>query len=635
MRFFSKEPEAHLIGRSTGKSLDDVHSTVDTTSKRGLWRKLLAFLGPAYLVSVGYMDPGNWATDLAAGSAFGYDLIWVLLMSNLIAILLQSHCVRLGVVRGRDLAQASKEAYAPIVNIPLYLFAEIAIAACDMAEVLGLAIGLNLLFGLPLIYGVSIAVLDCLLLLLILNWGIRKMEAFIISMVFIMGASFFVEVFLAKPDMGMLVTGFIPSLPNNTAVYLAIGIIGATVMPHNLYLHSALVQTRKFEQTEKGKRRAIKFNVFDSVIALNLAFFVNASILILAAAIFFTNGLTGIAEIQDAHKLLEPLLGTSLAPILFAVALIASGQSSTITGTLAGQIIMEGYLNLRITPWLRRLITRMLAVIPAFLVILIKGEEETGELLVLSQVILSMQLGFAIIPLIHFVSDKQRMGTFTIKPLIKILSWLSAIIIVGLNIKLVYETVMDMLAFENNWWVYVFIVPVALYGLGLLLYIAIKPFVSRQQYEPVAIHHPVPELDFSGRTDFKKIAVTLDYSSRDASSIAHALASGGKEAAYILVHVVESAGALNFGKDIEDMETHEDYKVLKKYADALQQKGYQVSIELGFGRPARMIPQIVNASGADLLVMGTHGHKGLKDFIFGETINAVRHKVQIPLLAVK
>ncbi len=635
MGFFNMGGGKSLSGRSSGKSLDEVNASVDTTLKVGKWRKLLAFLGPAYMVSVGYMDPGNWATDLAAGSSFGYQLIWVLLMSNLMAILLQSHCVRLGIARGRDLAQASKESYPPIINIPLYLFAEIAIAACDLAEVLGLAIGLNLLFGMPLLTGVSIAVLDCILLLLILNLGIRKMEAFIISMVFIMGASFFVEIFLAKPDIPSMMQGFIPSLPNDTALYLAIGIIGATVMPHNLYLHSALVQTRKFEPTLKGKKRAIRFNILDSVIALNLAFFVNASILILAASVFFRNGLTDIAEIQDAHRLLEPLLGTHLAPILFAVALIASGQSSTITGTLAGQIIMEGYLNLRITPWLRRLITRLLAVVPAFLVIYFYGEEKTGDLLILSQVILSMQLGFAIIPLIHFVSDKKKMGEFAIKPFIKILSWLTAIIIVGLNIKLVYETIKDLLQHETTWWVWVFVIPIALYGLGLLIYISFKPFFSKTEYQPAPLHDVKIDLNLGAKEEFKKIAITLDYSSKDSVSLEHAIAAGGRDAEYLLIHIVESAGAIAFGKEIVDQETHEDYGIMKKYAKQLQEKGYTIKIELGYGRPSKAIPKIVNAYQADLLVMGAHGHHSIKDFIFGETINVVRHRINMPLLAVK
>src|SRR5580765_4061362 len=308
-----------------GKSLQDVHSSVDTTKRFGFFRSLFAFLGPAYLVSVGYMDPGNWATDIAGGSGFGYKLVWVLLMSNLIAILLQSLCARLGIVRGRDLAQASKETYPGIVNIPLYILAEIAIAATDLAEVLGLAIGLNLLFGLPLLAGVSIAVLDSLLLLVILHFGVRKMEAFIFSLVFIISASFFVEVFFAKPDAAEVIMGLIPSLPNNQALYIAIGIIGATVMPHNLYLHSALVQTRKFKRDQKGIKRALKLNFIDSTIALNLAFFVNAAILVLAASVFFYRGRTDVAEIKTAYELLHDFLGSRLAPTLFAVALIAAG----------------------------------------------------------------------------------------------------------------------------------------------------------------------------------------------------------------------------------------------------------------------------------------------------------------------
>ena len=385
------------------KSLEEVNQSIATEGKKTGFRKILAFLGPAYLISVGYMDPGNWATDLAGGSQFGYTLVWVLLMSNLMALLLQSLSARLGIVTQRDLAQASRETYSPFINYILYFLAEIAIAACDLAEVLGMAIGINLLTGLPLIYGVLITVLDTFLLLFLINKGMRKMEAFIIALVMIIGFSFIFEMIFAEPEMGKVLTGLIPTLPNKAALYIAIGIIGATVMPHNLYLHSSLVQTRKFDRSKAGIKQALKYNLIDSTIALNLAFFVNAAILILAAAIFYKNGLFHVAEIQDAHQLLAPILGNKWAPILFAVALIAAGQSSTITGTLAGQIIMEGYLNLRIQPWVRRIITRLIAIVPAVLVILIYGESATGKMLIFSQVILSLQLGFAIIPLIHFV----------------------------------------------------------------------------------------------------------------------------------------------------------------------------------------------------------------------------------------
>src|SRR6476661_7709788 len=392
-------------------SLSEVHGSVDTTgTSRPVWRRAFAFFGPAYLVSVGYMDPGNWATDLAGGSKFGYSLLWVLLMSNLMALLLQTLSARLGVVRGRDLAQANRETYPRSINLCFYVLAEIAIAATDLAEVLGMAIGIQLLTGMPLIWTVLITLLDTFLFLLLQRLGMRKMEAFIVCLVAIIGTSFLIEIILAKPHLGEVVTGFIPTIPNNEALYIAIGIIGATVMPHNIYLHSALVQTRKIKRDDAGIRRALKLNFVDSTVALNAAFFVNAAILILAASVFYTSGNTAVAEIKEAHQLLDPLLGSGLAPILFAIALIASGQSSTITGTLAGQIVMEGYLQLRISPWIRRLLTRLIAIIPALITIAINGENNIDTLLVLSQVVLSLQLGFAIIPLIHFVSDRTTMG---------------------------------------------------------------------------------------------------------------------------------------------------------------------------------------------------------------------------------
>ena len=369
--------------KPTTASLSEVNASVETSGKIGYRRKLLAFIGPAYLVSVGYMDPGNWATDIAGGSQFGYKLIWVLLMSNLIAQLLQGLCIRLGLVRGRDLAQASRELFPQPINIFLYILAEIAIAACDLAEVLGMAIALQLLFNIPLLWGVCICILDTFLVLLLLKQGIQKLEAFIISLIAIIGMAFFAQMIFAAPSVSEIALGFIPSIPNSTALYIAIGIIGATVMPHNLYLHSSLVQTRKIGRSTKDIKMAFKFNLIDSTIALNIAFFVNAAILILAGSVFYKHGLYGVADIQDAHRLLEPMLGTRWAPILFAIALLCSGQSSTITGTLAGQIVMEGYLNLRIQPWLRRLITRSIAIIPAFFAIKYFGEESTGELLVL------------------------------------------------------------------------------------------------------------------------------------------------------------------------------------------------------------------------------------------------------------
>ncbi|HZZ76665.1 MAG TPA: Nramp family divalent metal transporter, partial [Puia sp.] len=414
-------------------SLSDVHGSIEVNNTGPRWRQIFSFFGPAYLVSVGYMDPGNWATDIAGGSQFGYRLLWVLLMSNLMALLLQGLSARLGIVRGRDLAQANREAYPRLVNFCLYILAEIAITACDLAEVLGMAIGIQLLTGLPLIYGVAVTALDTFLLLFLQKLGMRRMEVFILSLIAVVGISFFIEIFLAKPDLVEISRGLLPSLPGSTALYVAIGIIGATVMPHNLYLHSALVQTRKIKREEVYIRQALRLNLWDSTIALNMAFLVNAAILILAGAVFFKSGRTEVASISEAHQLLSPLLGTRVASILFAVALIAAGQSSTITGTLAGQIVMEGYLRLRINPLLRRLITRLIAIIPAVIVIWISGETKVDQLLIFSQVVLSLQLGFAVIPLIHFVSDKKKMGIFRIKITTRFFAWVIAILLLYLN----------------------------------------------------------------------------------------------------------------------------------------------------------------------------------------------------------
>jgi manganese transport protein len=620
------------------KSLSEVHSSIDVTNSKG-WRKLLAFMGPAYLVSVGYMDPGNWATDIAGGSRFGYALIWVLLMSNIMALLLQSLSARLGIVRQLDLAQASRKTYSRAVNFVLWIFAEIAIAACDLAEVLGMAIGLQLLFGLPLIWGVSLTVLDTLLLLVLQNYGMRKIELFIIMLVAIIGGAFVIEMILAKPAMGELVIGFIPSLPDETALYIAIGIIGATVMPHNLYLHSSLVQTRRIDSTEKGVWSAIKYNFIDSAIALNAAFFVNAAILILAASTFFQAGMYEVQDIQEAYKFLTPMLGTHWASVLFGIALVAAGQSSTITGTLAGQIVMEGYLNLRIAPWLRRLITRVIAIIPAYIVILIYGESETGALLVFSQVILSLQLGFAVIPLIHFTSDKKTMGIYVIKPWIKIAAWAIALIIVSLNVKLVYQEITDWLvsAGENSWIIWFTVVPVCAAAGALLLYITLKPYVERLAAEKEARipHGSAIELDVSQKPIYNRIAIAIDFSKMDNLTIRSALAQGGLTARYILLHVVETAGAMVYGSEIEDQESAKDSAALENYAKQLGEKGYAVEVKVGFGNPRRRLPEMVAAFHADLLVMGAHGHQLFKDLIFGTTVDTVRHRVKIPVLIVK
>ncbi len=620
------------------RSLSEVHSTVETNVKGGFWRRLFVFLGPAYLVSVGYMDPGNWATDLAGGSRFGYSLLWVLLMSNLIALLLQSMCARLGVVAQRDLAQASRELYHPAANIFNYVLAEIAIASCDLAEVLGMAIGLQLLFHIPLIWGVGLSVLDAFLILFLMQLGIRRLEAIILALIMIIGGAFAVQMVLAKPDLSEVAFGFVPGIPNTEALFIAIGIIGATVMPHNLYLHSALVQSRKVERTPQGLRRAIRFNVIDSAIALNLALFVNAAILILAAAVFHKNGYNGVSEIQDAHRLLEPLLGKSYAPALFAIALIAAGQSSTVTGTLAGQIVMEGYLHLRIAPWLRRLITRLLAVVPAIIVISVFGESSTGNMLVMSQVILSMQLGFAIIPLLHYVSSRSRMGDYAIGFWAKAGGWLSAIVIVALNVRLVYEQVLIWLAGsgEYRWMVEWIVIPLLLGIAGMLGYIVLRPLLINLPRTKT----PVPHVNFKSFTpsqepEFKEIAVAVDFSTADQKTLQHAVHIGGKNARYFLIHAVETAGAWVMGSDIQDYETHADFKYLEEYRLALIDLGYQCESVIGYGPAKQAIPKLVMEKNADLLVMGAHGHRALKDLIFGTTVGAVRHAVNIPVLIVR
>ena len=617
-------------------SLSEVHGSINTGGKTG-WRKLFAFIGPAYLVSVGYMDPGNWATDIAGGSQFGYKLIWVLLMSNLMALLLQSLSARLGIVRGLDLAQASRNTYPAYINYPLYVLAQIAIVACDLAEIIGMAIGLNLLFGLPLIWGISITILDTFLLLFLMNKGMRMMEVFIVSMVFIVGISFLTEMFIVKPLLGEVISGFKPSILTGNALYIAIGIIGATVMPHNLYLHSSLVQTRKIDRTPQGIKESLKYNFIDTAIALNLAFFVNAAILILAATAFFKNGLFEVAEIQDAYKLLDPIFG-SVAPTLFAIALIASGQSSTITGTLAGQIVMEGHLKLRIQPWIRRLLTRMMAIIPAFYTILYFGEGALGGLLVLSQVVLSLQLGFAVIPLIHFNSDQTKMKEYAINTWVKILAWLTALIIVSLNVQLVIEEIGSWLKNTtiNVWWIYLLVIPVIVLIFALLVYVFIMPFFKNSESHSSNVPHgEALEIGEIQPIQYHKVGISVDFSKNDRNTLRHALLQSGKDAEYHLIHIVETAGARFHGEKVLDHETQSDTDNLEKYKLNLEELGYKITIAIGYGTAAKAISEIVKERELDLLVMGAHGHSGLSDLIFGTTVEKVRHNVNIPIMIVK
>ncbi len=427
-------------------SLPEVHRSVIVPAGAGFWRKLLAFSGPGFLVAVGYMDPGNWATDIAGGSRFAYQLISVLMISNLMAILVQALAARLGIATQHDLAQACKAHYSPRISILLWVFCEIAIAACDLAEVIGSAIALNLLFHIPLLLGVCLTALDVLAILYLQHRGFRYLEALVVSLIGIIGGCYLVELLLVRPNVMAIAKGFIPTpeiLTNHEMLYIAIGMLGATVMPHNLYLHSSLVQTRAIDRTREGIKTAMRYNFLDSFLALNFAFLINAAILIMAAGTFYRAGYTQVAEIQEAYHTLTPLLGSQLAAILFAIALLCSGQNSTLTGTLAGQIVMEGFLNIRLVPWLRRLITRLLAIIPAIITVIFFGQAGTAKLLIFSQVILSLQLSFAVVPLVQFTSDRRKMGEFVNPRWLKLLSWTTAGIIAALNAYLLVQTVRD------------------------------------------------------------------------------------------------------------------------------------------------------------------------------------------------
>jgi len=617
---------------NTSVSLSEVHGSVTISKNYGIIKRFIAFTGPAYLVSVGYMDPGNWATDIEGGSRFGYQLLWVILMSNMMAVLLQTLAARLGIVTGRDLAQACRDEYPKPVAFCLWVLCEIAIAACDLAEVLGTAIGLNLLFKLPLIIGVIFTGFDTLLFLMIQNFGIRKIEFFIVMLVTLMGVCFGIEVFLSKPIFTEITGGFIPRL-NSQNLYIAIGILGATVMPHNLYLHSALVQTRLVEQTEGGKRQACKFNLIDTSIALNAAFLVNAAILIVASSVFYKHGLI-VTEIQQAHSLLVPLLGTTFAGVLFATALLASGQSSTLTGTYAGQIVMEGFLHFKMRPILRRLLTRMLAIVPAVIVIVSWGNEGTYNLLILSQVILSLQLPFAVIPLIYFTSDKEKMGIFANKLWINILAWISAILVVVLTVRLVIGSIADWISGAGNHTVilWLIVVPITILIFILLIYISLPKKWRRREH---AMPSEIEQLEFEPGA-YTNIGVALDLTKMDSKVLSHArMLAQQNSSNLVLIHVVEGVGGQIFGKNAYDNEARDDMEHLESHAKQLQITGLEVQAVLGFGRISKEIVRIADEQKIDLLVMGAHGHRGIKDIIFGTSISKVRHKLKIPVLVVR
>jgi manganese transport protein len=574
---------------------------------------MFAFAGPAYLVSVGYMDPGNWATDLEGGASFGYQLIWVLLLSNAMAVLLQTLSARLGIVTKLDLAQACRESYPRAVSRTLWVLCEVAIAACDLAEVLGAAIGLNLLFGLPLLVGVLLTTLDTLLILWFTRFGIRVVEAFVLSLVTIIGLCFLAEIWLAQPSLSAMATGLIPRL-NDKSLYVAIGILGATVMPHNLYLHSALVQTRRIGSSEADKRLACKYNFIDSVVALNAALLVNGAILILAAATFFEKGVE-VKELQQAHQLLAPLLGTSMASVLFATALFCSGQSSTLTGTLAGQIVMEGFLNFRMRPWLRRLITRAV------------------------QVVLSLQLPFAVIPLVQFTSDKRRMGSFASPPWVQVLAWVAAIIIVSLNLRLAYTTFGGWLETAGPWRPVILLValPLALGLLGLLVWIAAQPLIRRERERRAVMELPENTTEVLPITSYRKVLVTLDHTERDRTAVSHALAIARQHgAALVLLHVEEGVTSRVYGEDASTKEVELGMQYFKGILEAVQKAQVEASLVIRHSvEPVREIVAVVRELEPDLVVMGAHGHRGIQDLIFGTTINAVRHEIRVPVLIVR
>ena len=605
-------------------------------------KRMFSFMGPAYLVSVGYMDPGNWATDLEGGARFGYALVWVLLLSNMMAVVLQTLSARLGVVTGRDLAQASRAEYSRPINLILWFLAEVAIAACDLAEVVGTVIGLKLLFGIPLLWGCLVTAFDTFLILYLQRFGMRKLEAVILVLVITIGGCFLIQVVMAKPDLVAVAAGLRPAPLSHAELFVAIGILGATVMPHNLYLHSALVQSRRIGPDAAGKKQACWYNLIDSVLALNLAFLVNAAILILSAAVFF--GKAEVASIEEAHRLLPNFLHKA-APILFGVALLCAGQSSTITGTLAGQIIMEGYLDLKLAPWLRRLVTRSIALVPAVLTIAIAGDQSTQQLLVLSQVVLSLQLAFAVIPLIHFTSNRRNMGPFATPWWGQILAWSSAVVIVVLNAQLVLSTANEWIVAlrESNsrfgpirldW-----AAAVGLYGLmggslALLGWILLKPWISPS---PAWTTDPTTELDWADAVRprrLQRLAVALERGAGDSEIVNRALSLADRGSTHLIIlHVVDSPVSQMYGDQTLDQETDADQRYLNEVVQVLTLQGYQASAVLlhGPNRSRELIAHL-RAEPVDMLVVGSHGHGPIRDLVYGATIDKVRHGLAIPIL---
>jgi manganese transport protein len=627
-------------------SLEEVHSSVPIP--KSWWRRLLAFAGPAFLVSVGYMDPGNWATDIEAGSSYGHRLLWVLLLSNVMAVLLQSLATRLGIVTGRDLAQACRDSYPRRAVWVLWGLTEIAIAATDLAEVIGIVIALNLLFGVPYVWGLAIAACDTFVLLAAQRRGVRLLEVLTLLMIAVIGVSFVVEIVLARPDWAEVVRGFAPGLAPEAptrSLYLAIAMLGATVMPHNLYLHSALVQTRSFPQTDAGKRQALKYNLFDSLVALNGAFFVNAAILVLAATRFGEP----VKSLTQARDLLKGVWGSTLAGILFAVALLASGQSSTLTGTLAGQVVMEGFVHLRVRPWARRLVTRLLAIVPALVVIALAGpgaagrgesekvytDERLMQLLVLSQAVLSFQLPFAIVPLVQFTGDRRRMGPYANGGWMRAAAWACAAVVVALNAALVVMSMNDWAgdlaeSGASPWWVYGTLGPAALVLAAFLGWLTLYPFWARRAEAPAASPAPVLSAVRYGR-----VGVAVEFEGADDEVLAQAAAlARSHHADLVVVHVVEGPGAQTYGSATDDRESRDDRQRMAGLLEHLRGEGLNAQGVLGYGVPAEQLTRIAKEQGFDLLVLGTHGHRFLADMALGQTVAPVLHRLSIPILVV-
>ncbi|MEI7435363.1 MAG: Nramp family divalent metal transporter [bacterium] len=601
--------------------------------RKGWVRRFLAFVGPAYLVSIGYMDPGNWATDIEAGSRFGYSLLWVILIANLMAILLQTLAARLGIVTGRDLAQVCRASYPRSATWMLWVFSEIAIAATDLAAVLGTIIGLNLLFGLPLLWGCLVAVLDTFLLLLIQRFGVRKMEAFILMMVGVIAIGFCIEVIIAKPAWGAVAQGFVPGLPIG-AILVAVSIVGATIMPHNLYLHSALVQSRLIADTQTGRREACHFNLIDAVIALNGAFFVNAAILITAAAVFYRHGLA-VTELQQAGRLLEGLLGSRVAPAAFGIALLAASQSSTLTGTISGQVVMEGFINIRLRPWLRRMITRSMALLPAVIVILIAGDHGLYRLLIISQVVLCLQLPFAVVPLVQFTSDRRKMGDFVNRFWVRLLAWTCTGIIVALNAKLVADTVAELLR-GAPWWAWAPVTLVALSVTAGLIALIVLPLVRPGPVWPSGLATLSRSVSAALRLpSVRHLAVALEHSPGDALILGTAVRMAKAHAAKLtLLHAVVTPGTMLYGSDSRSLHSDEDQSYLEQLAREIEDHDLSVETQLLYGDPVKALINAVHENDFDMLVLGAHGHRGLQDLLLGQTVTPVRHAIAIPLVIV-